>query len=341
MTDPKQLLISGLEHDDPVVQADAARLLGEIACADAVPALLAYVSNSRHAYKTAGFEALMKIGDKSIIPDLEKLLAAPNVQDDWYWHMNKSVKAACAICLLSLGSKIALQHLVQLADDGQDIFYGWFAPSILRMDSGLPGVKQLQERLTVETIYKDGAGTLREMDPSFVITVSEALACMNTEDALEAQRSLCAWRSRYIRVQAARGLMQQSEAKEDKDLIQQMFNEAQTEFEESGLSAILFEQKLTDDISRVQTIAASSQDAFERAYAVEQLGIIADRSSLQVLEQATKDSDAYVRQNAVEALDRLDHSDASQIINTCAADESMRVRLQVAKAQSTREGATV
>ncbi len=68
-----ETLFAGLRSQDVLARADAARLLGELRRREAVGPLVAYVAECRHCTKTAGIEALAKIGDASVCPVLRRI----------------------------------------------------------------------------------------------------------------------------------------------------------------------------------------------------------------------------------------------------------------------------
>ncbi len=333
---------AALRHKDPVVQADAARMLGELRRAGAVPDLCAYVSESRHCYKTAGMEALARIGDDAAVTTLQALVDAPNVQDDWYWFMHKSVRAAAAIALLRLNNEYGLYYLEDLEQNAKSLFYGWFAPALLRVPSHSPHVRSLQDRLTPERVVvkSEAPGAdLRATDPSFVIAVVEALGEMNGPPAAEHLRRFLTWRSRYVRAQAALGLCRISTGEEDIARLSEMLRTAATDFERIRLTRILVEHDPGTDVDPLVHLARHATETFDRAAAVEAMGELGFESFAPATAQALEDEDPWVRQCAVEALEYIGGEAARERIRRALADTHIRVRLQAAKALLAKESA--
>ena len=145
-------LIAALLSEDCLEQADAARFLGEIGRREAVPPLVKYVVECRNYAKVAGIEALARIRDASACPALRRLVEWPNVPDDWYWYCHRSVRAAAAAALLTLGDETGAAYLAELADERDNVLFAWFAPAILGLPDEPRAAKELKGRITVQTL---------------------------------------------------------------------------------------------------------------------------------------------------------------------------------------------
>lgn len=311
------------------MQADSARLLGELGDPAAVEDLIAYTRKSRHCYKTAGMEALARIGDQRAVPVLRELCDAPNVQNDWYWFMYKSVRAASATALLMLGDDSGADYLHELADADDDAFYGWFAPSLLRLSNDRGTVHALQQRLTVESMFAAGKGGLRETDPGFVITVAEALALVPDDEHEAAVAALCELLSgsdsRYVRAQAARSLHVRGEQQH----LQQWMETTATDFERITALALQSDEHSQEQL---ETLSEYAGENFDRAAAVTALGQRADDAAATCCIARLHDNDAWVRQCAVAALERIGGAGTTALFKSMLDDPAPRVRLQAAKA---------
>ena len=323
------ILCEGLEDSDPVGQADAARLLGELGKREAVGPLIEYVRTSRYQYKTAGFEALGRINDPSAIPEIEPLVDHPNTQDDWYWYCHKSVRAAAAVTLLRLGSAGGFDYLKGLAEKGDDVFFAWFAPAILELPSRTNEVKELQAFLTAEALCHESGGT-RLSNPASLLMVVQALGCLGEKGAAKLGEFLT-WRSRYVRGQAACSLLPADPRRENHERIEALFRSAPTDFEKIKYALALGLAGNETGIPWLWKAARDLPDPFERATALESLGLMELRDAIPVLIEALGHPHFYVRQCAIEALDRIGGPEAGEAVARVWQDETGRPRLQAAK----------
>ncbi len=148
------VLIAGLQSGDPIVQADAARLLGELRAREAVGPLLNYVCTDPHYAKTAGLEALARIGDPSVCPRIRQLMSDPHVPNDTPWYGYQSVRVAAALALLSLGDEsgaATLQGIIDATakdrspeDAAKWALYAWFGPAVLELPDGLESAQEVE-----------------------------------------------------------------------------------------------------------------------------------------------------------------------------------------------------
>lgn len=328
-------LTQGLQHADPVVQADAARLLGELGRTEAVPALITYVRTCRYQFKTAGFEALGRLGSPAAAPEIADLVDNPNTQDDWYWFSHKSVRAAAALTLLRLGhsTEAAQEYLTGLAEKKDDVFYAWFAPAILELPPTLPASRDLQALLSVEALM-NSAG-LRLTNPNMVVMVLQALGVLATAESTEKLAEFLTWRSRYVRGQAAISLAASAEGRTHLPKVRAQLDTAPTDFERVKFAVALATGGDESGIPQLLEAARSLPDPFDQATALEGLGQLRHPGTLELAHRALEHPHAYVRQCAIEALDRLDAGgdgkSATVVAHCYQMDSSPRVRLQAAK----------
>ena len=328
---PLNLLIEALSSADEVVAADAARLLGELGDASAVPALCAYVTQSRFYCKTAGIEALARIGDGAAVPVLQGLLKNPNVDDDWFWYCRRSVLASTAIALLALGDESGVGVLNELADKDDDVFFCWYAPAMLRLPNDLDAVRQLKGRLLASLTAGAGSRRTRMSEPGLLAIRAEAMGLMATAEACAAIKELMAFQSRYVRGQAALSLMEAACNDDHEQLVARMADGDKTDFARIKASLAL---ALTGHKERASFIAASSgrvEDWFDRAVALEALGVLGDDAYTAEIEAQLDHADPYVRQCALEALERVGAASVAAAAERALKDENVRVRLQAAK----------
>ena len=320
-------LLEALRAEDPVVQADAARLLGDLGAPDAVGPLVQYVTHSRHYAKTAGFDALARIGDAGCCPQLRPLVEQPNVPDDDFWYGRTSVQLFAALTLLALGDNAGEQRLL---DDSSNLhnwaFYTWLAPSVLRLPDHSPAVARVKARLTTETLRPPG-----KSDPAQLAYITDALGLLGGVSARRALVELCDNPSRYVRGRASINLLSLSSQREDVQRVQRIAADDEALFARVKAAHALAAH---GDRAAVRTIASAVEaapSAFDRAAALDSLGVVGEPEHVSVAAAALRSSEAYVRQCAVEALDRLGTAAAVQAVRPLRDDPDVRVRLQVAK----------
>jgi len=328
---PWKVLIEALGSADEVVAADAARLLGELGDRRAVPALCDYVLQSRFYCKTAGIDALGRLGDRAAVPVLQKLLREPNVDDDWFWYCRRAVLASTAVALLSLGDESGVPLLVEMADKDDDVFFCWYAPAILRLTADSPAVRDLKSRLTAAAIVGVNPKKTRHTEPGLITIKLEALGLVRTPEACEAIKSLLGFHSRYVRGQAALSLMEAACHDGHEQLIAALADGDATDFVRIKASLAL---ALTGHKERAAFIAAAAgrvDDWFDRATALEALGILGDDAYTAEIEAQLDHAEPYVRQCALEALERVGAPSAVAAAQRALKDKNERVRLQAAK----------
>jgi len=337
-TTPLRQLIAGLDAADRYDQAEAARLLGELGRREAVAPLLRYVTGSRYYCKAAGLHALARIGDASVCPTLRGLVDDPNVVDDWFWLDGRAVRAAAAVALLTLGDDSRAGYLAEMADAGHDVFFCFYGPTILRLPDDLAATRDLKARLTVEAVSDPARHSVRHSDPARVTLKAEVFGLLATPEACAALRELMTFHSRYVRGQAAVSLLQADASAEHVRLVEAMADGDAADFARVKGSYALAASGRRGRIAPIAEAAARLDDPFERAAAVECLGLLAASAAAGVIERQASHADPYVRQCAIEALDRLGAEAAERVARQRASDDNLRVRLQAAKVMAARDG---
>jgi HEAT repeat protein len=330
-------LIAALLSEDCLEQADAARFLGEIGRREAVPPLMKYVVECRNYAKVAGIEALARIHDASACPALRRLAEWPNVPDDWYWYCHRSVRVAAAVALLTLGDETGAAYLAELADKQDDVFFAWFAPAILRLPDEPQAARELKGRITVQTLSQSRPGMTRFTNPCTAAMVTEALGLLPPAEARPRLRDMAKSISRYVRGQAALGLLAQVAADEDVLLVQEMARKDLTDFVKVKASLALARTGKNSWIQAIAAACSELRDPFDLAVALESLGAAGRREHAPVVRKQLRHSDPYVRQTAIEAMDKLGGD--TNAVAKCVKDRNPRVRLSVARYLAVREGA--
>ncbi len=327
---PLQILIDALGAGDRV-QARAALLLGDLRRPEAVGPLVEYVTTCRRHSKTAGFTALARIGDRGAVEAIRPLVDAPNVEDDWYWIGCKSVRAAAAVALLSMGDEGGAAYLTELADANDSVFYAWFAPAILRLGDEPPAAAALKARITPEAYSEPQKDKTRQTDPGMVAMTTEALGLIATPAAQEQLRVLLAFRSRYVRGQAALSLLAAEASDGNLAAVETIAVGDPTEFARVKAATALANVGRRQFVPFIAEVAADADDAFDQAVAVESLGLLAAEEHAETVAAQLDAADPYIRLCAVEALERIDRDRFADRVAPRADDADIHVRLQAAK----------
>jgi len=334
---PPRLLVDALRSKDLVVQADAARLLGDLGSPRAVGPLVRYVTRCRHYAKTAGLDALARIGDAGVCPKLRPMLEQPNCPDDPWWYGAWSVRLATALTLLGLGDTAGLAMLMDgEPDHKQWALRTWFGPTVMRLPDGLPGVPELKAWFTVERILPSD-----KRDPGQVVIICDTLGLMGTEAARQKLTELLGHMSRYVRARAAQNLVvapgdggprvflgsvpaQVATMATDDPALFARIKASQAVVTAGGFTRAA--RPFAEAIAR----AAASADPFDRAAALDSLGAIRRTEYVPTVIQQLKSPNAYVRLCAAAALGAIGDEGGTTAVARLRNDPDMRVRLQVA-----------
>lgn len=335
---PVDVLVAGLRATDEVVQADAARLLGELGRREAVPALVAYVTDCRYYCKTAGIDALARLGDPAVCGDLRRLMADPNVDDDWFWYCRRAVRASAAVALLALGDDSGAAYLKELADTDDDVLLCWYGPAVLRLPDDLTAAREVKALITLDRLAGGGTRRTRHTEPGAVAMKAEALGLIGTPEACRALLELMQFHSRYVRGQAAVSLLGADPGEAHVAAVTAMADSDGADFARVKASVALALAGRCEKVAFLAEAAGSIDDPFDRAVAVEALGIAGDATRADVVASQLAHADAYVRQCALEALERMGAPGARAAAERAAGDASIRVRLQAAKLLAACDG---
>jgi HEAT repeat protein len=333
---PLGVLIAGLRSSDQVVRADAARLLGDLRAREAVGPLLEYVTTGRGYDKTAGLEALARIGDPAVCPRLRPLVNDPLVPDDAPWYGYSSVRVAAALALLSLGDESGVTFLQGLEDRseadsdwdaGAWSLYAWFAPALLELPDTLASTRKLKQGLTFDKLFPK-----EKRDPGQIVVIARSLGLLGTPEALDKLVELLSSDSRYVRARAAVSLLTASPTPEHLAAVVRLAENDPTEFVRIKAAEALARADEGRYLPPIVKAAESAQDSLDRGAAVESLGLLGRRENVPVLLRQLRQADPFVRLSAVEALDRLGGGElVAREVAACRQDKSPRVRLYAAK----------
>ena len=300
MKNGAEILRSGLKHFDPLISAEAARLMGEWNGREFIPDLIENAQFNRFYSKTTSFYALARLSAREAIPYLTHLVADPNVSDDWYWTGAKGVRAAAAVVLLQLGSDSGVEYLLELAKKKHPVFIRWFAPALFR----LKAPPELQSHLTLENLCSpekqkryDGG---EYSEPGMLCMLCEALQLISDPGADAALEFYFDHYSRFARGQAYRSLYARQPNDTTAEKIAESARKHGTDFD------LLVNAEVRKDSATLCEIARRAPTAFDRGSAIDALAAISSPSLFVAGKIALADSDLYVRQCAVEALARQD-----------------------------------
>ncbi len=310
-TDP--LILSQVLHGrDPLLAAEAARLIGDWDLQAFVPDLVQNLRASRFYSKVSSMYSLDKLGPSESL--LLEIFENPNIPDDFYWIGFKSVKTAAAISLLKGGNPAGQNWLSELAEASDAVLLRWFAPALLR----LPDSRSVAGLLTVDSLcstnLRDAAVDPKYTDPGQLCLLCEALALVEDPRASEHLEHYASFHSRFVRGQAYRSLHQRNPNADMTQKIRDWANRHKTDYD------LLVAAAIAGDWMELKRIAKEAQLSFDRGCAIDALPT--SEQSLEVFMEALEDIDPYVRQCAVEQVGYFDDSAAWGALEALAQRET-------------------
>ena len=325
-TDP-HILPRTLHGRDPLLAAEAARLIGERGLKVFVPDLIKNLRTSRFYCKVASLYALDRLAPSE--PLLLEIFENPNVPDDFYWIGFKSVKTAAAISLMKIGNSEGEGWLRRLAETSDPVLLRWFAPAMLRLPASSPVAELLALDILISPDLRDAGTDTQYTDPGQVCLLCEALGLIQNSKATEHLEHFANFHSRFVRGQAYRSLNQQKPDATTAAKIAELARHHGTDYDRLVFAAI------DGDVTTLKKIAATAPMGFDRASAIEALPW--SEQDVHVFIQSLDDPDPYVRQCAVERLGDLDFPAATEALDLLAERETMpRVLCALASVFATR-----
>ena len=324
-------LLNALHSGDPVIQAHAARLLGELKAKEAVGPLVKYVTECRYYAKTAGFNALMEIGDISVIPDIAPLIEKPNVPIDDHWYQSICVQSAAALTNVVLGGSEGGSFFDRVkTEKGVDwkffIFCLWYSPFILQLQGTSPALMALKQ-LTRELVFNK-----RFYQAERATMAARAMAVIKGAEAGSHLRwYINSFQSRYVRGHGAFNLLVAENSEENAALLSDIYKNDATEFVKIQSAAGLYNSERDDYLDYIIDRAGKASDIIDRTTAIEALGIKPADPGNKVLLDNLQHADPYVRFCAIEALEKIKDLEQPGIEQMLTNDENIRVQLQVAR----------
>jgi HEAT repeat protein len=307
MKNATQVLRNALKGPDPLIAAEAARLIGEWEGHALIPDLIEHARNHRFYSKVTAFYALAKLSATEAIPHLAKLVDDPNVSNDWYWHGAKGVRAAAAVSLLQLGSEAGVAHLRELAEKRENVFYRWFAPALLRLKNAVP----LHAYLTLENLCPSDRQKKYDgpefSEPGMLCMLCEALGLVDDPAAVERLEFYLDHYSRFVRRQVYRALYLRNSSDATAQKISANARKHGTDFD------LIVAAGISKDSATLADIAHRAPESFDRASAIDTLAAISSPALEETGPRGLEDADVYVRQCSVEALGRVQGAAAQKL----------------------------
>jgi len=321
------ILLSGLATNDPVISADSARLLGDLALIEAVDPLLDYVEQSPYYSKTAGFHALMQIGQQKACCRIVPLIDNPHVYDDWFWCCARAVRFSAALALLVIDPAQESGFIDEVCENGKsmDYLYPLFSPVIVEMDETHEKIVRLKKR-TLEFICAK-----KYFKPDIMALVSPALGLVGDAASVEQLKWIAKAPSRFARGEAIFHLLASGNGSQHVDLGAELCETDPALYVRIKAAAGLLLLGQEECINLIENAIDGEKDSFLRATAVEMAGKVKCAKAIPSLIRRLNDTDSYVRQCAVEALEFNKDPVMVQKIEAAMEDCHPRVRMQAAK----------
>ena len=322
------LLLAGLTVPDPVISADAARLLGELARPETMDALLAYVENSPFYSKTAGFCALMQLGRAEACERILPLIENPRVYDDFYWYGRTTIRFCAALSVLALAPEKEPGCLDEACRAGPwtvDLFCLLFSPLILKLDAGQEKNALLRQK-TLGVLYAE-----KTSQPDALCMACRALGQLGGAEAAARLQWLQRHPSRFVRGAAAYHLLKSDCGKAHLEFGAGLLEQEPTEYARLMLAAGLLSLGRQEAAGMLLKSIETEKDFFLRATAVELAGREGCVEARPLLLARLTDAHPYVRQCAIEALETLQAPEGVARMVGFLEDSDPRVRMQAAK----------
>lgn len=316
-----QILTQTLHGKDPLLAAEAARLIGDWGLQAMVPDLVRNLETSRFNAKVSSLYALEKLAPSESL--FCEIFEAPNVPDDFYWMGFKSVKTAAAIALIKSGNPVGVEWLTRLADASDAVLLRWFAPAMLRLPRSSPVSGLLTLDLLCSKSLRDAASDPKYTDAGQLCLLCEALGLIEDPGALEHLEHYAKFHSRFVRGQAYRAINKRSPHPTTTKKIGSWASQGGTDHDLVVAAAI------AGNGTELRRLAKDAPIGFDRATAMDAMP--PTEEFLQDLLRGLKDKDPCARLFAVERLGLSDLPAAWDALENCSHQET-RLHVQCALA---------
>jgi len=320
-----KLLFENLEHTDFLVRGETARLLGQLKDRRSVPNLINLLKNDRWYTKVTAVYALDNIQDKRAIPVLEKISKDPGVFAFTGMYNYNMIRISAALALLKFNNKKGIKNIKDVIKDNTQEVFIHMASTILAMPNIL-AMKPLKKLISFKYLDKVGG----KFSSNIHARIAQALGYKNSELARTKIQKYLSDFSPYVRIQAAKSLIRQSNSSVTKSRLRKMYLKEKSPFAVVSLAGILYE---IDPAKYGRRIVASlrNSDYFVRATCLDIMAACNMTTSVKSFLPLLKDEHFYVRLCAIDALEKLGGNQFVKEIRSSLKDSHPRVKVQAAK----------
>jgi len=319
-----KLLLAGLEHTDPLVRCDAARLLGGLGDRRAVPALIALLARDRHLTKITAVYALDAIKDPRAVPALRRLAADPGVFRFPGMHYHDMIRLAAAVALARQGDDSGVQAV-------NDLLRLQLLPAMLELGPAIlaaprtAAMRRLRAYVNLPFVQHFHGGRASASNRFFAV---RCLAFLREPAARYLLSEDLAHFSRYVRPAAAAALLAHGPA--SLSAVARQAKRERTAFGRLRFSAVLHAHG--SDATAAVARGLRDRDPFIRATALDTAVELQLRSLAAPATALLADADAYVRGRAAAAVPVLAARQAGALLAPLLADADPRTALEAAAA---------
>lgn len=306
---------------------EAARLLGELGRRDAVGPLVDYVCSVWDYGKTAGLYALQQLGEASCTQALVSLVDSPKVCEDYYWHHAYLVRAAAALTVYVLDTRL-LPRFFERELGGKhskhfDQFCILYAPVLM----ALPGdslIDRLKEH-ALDNIYAH-----EYTRPIHLIRSAKALGLTDTEQAFRELEYLLTWPGQYVRGAAAEQLGSGCHSAKAASALSEFFEREEVEFARVKAAGALTRLGDARGAECLREYVQGAANPFVRANAIDTAAVCLKLQADELL-PLIADQSPWVRTSVVGALETTRTAQCVEAAASLLDDRDPQVRLQAAK----------
>jgi HEAT repeat protein len=298
-------LLHALQDEDSSVRYSAARALGRLGDASAVPALLQTLQDEQWIVRYFTAQTLGQLGDASAVPALIQVM-----QDE-----QSNARFFAAQTLGQLGDASAVPALIQTLQDEE----------MLVRNNAAEALGRLGDARAVPALLQ----ALKDEDSSVRTSAAGALGRLGDARAVPALLKALQDEQSNVRYSAARALGRLGDASTVPALLKALQDE-QSNVLYSAARAL----GQLGDASTVPALlqALKDEDSSVRTSAAEALGQLGDASTVPALLQALKDEQSNVRSSAAQALGQLGDASTVPALLQALQDQGWIVRSSAAEA---------
>jgi HEAT repeat protein len=235
---------------------------------------------------------------------------------------------ATALTLLALGDDSGAEFLLDpTVEEKEWALFAWFGPTVLRLPDRPAAARRVKARMTVANLLPPD-----KTDPGQVVIVSDSLGLLATPEARRALARLLSHQSRYVRGRAAMNLMACSSSAADVASVKRLAEGDAALFARVKAAQALAMKGHPAYAEPIRAaVTAAGVDDFDRAAALESLGLLRRAEDAPLAAAQLQAADPYVRLCAAEALERIGTTEALAAVAAARSDTNLRVRMAVEK----------